>query len=157
MASGRPTKFNPDFIPMVAELAMRGNTELEMATRLGVSIPTFSAWKRKYPELLAALKLNKEKADELVEQSLYNRAIGYSHVEEDLRVIDGKVVRSTVIRRYPPDTTAMIFWLKNRQPKAWRDKRETEISGTLNLTDMTDDELERAIAAKEAALKGSED
>ncbi len=157
MAGGRPSKFNPEFIPLVVEFAGDGMTELEMAQRLGVSAPTFRKWKLDNPELLAALKLNKEKADERVEQSLYKRAMGYSCEETDIRVIDGKIVKTQIVKTYPPDTTAMIFWLKNRKPKDWRDKRETEISGSLNLTDMTDEDLDRAIAAKESALKGSED
>lgn len=157
MAGGRPSKFNPDYIPLVAEFAESGMTELEMAQRLGVSMPTFRKWKLDNPELLAALKLNKEKADERVEHSLYKRAMGYSCEETDIRVIDGKIIKTQIVRTYPPDTTAMIFWLKNRKPKDWRDKRETEISGNLNLTDMTDDELDRAIAAKEAALKAGQD
>lgn len=157
MAQGRPSKFNPKYIPLVAEFAESGMTELEMAQRLEVSAPTFRKWKLDNPELLSALKLNKEKADERVEHSLYKRAMGYTCEETDIRVIDGKIIKTQIVRTYPPDTTAMIFWLKNRKPKDWRDKRETEISGSLNLTDMTDDELERAIAAKEAALKGSQD
>lgn len=157
MPAGRPSKYKPEYTQVAAELAIQGKTEKEIATALEVSVPTFRKWKSENPELLAALKFNKDKADEHVERSLYQRAMGYSTTETDIRVIDGKIVKTEVIKQYPPDTTAMIFWLKNRKPKEWRDKRETEISGTLNLTDMTDDDLERAIAAKEAALKGAED
>ena len=157
MAAGRPSKFKPEYVERAAEYAAAGLTELEMAQLFGISAPTFRLWKANNPDLLTVLKLNKEKADERVEQSLYNRAMGYTCEETDIRVVDGKIVKTEVTRYYPPDTTAAIFWLKNRKPKDWRDKRETEISGSLNLTDMTDDELERAIAAKEAALKGSQD
>jgi len=157
MAAGRPSKFKPEYVAKAAEYAAMGLTEAEMGSIFGVSPPTFRLWKANNPELLAALKLNKEKADERVEQSLFNRAMGYTCEETDIRVVDGKIVKTEIIRHYPPDTTAAIFWLKNRKPKDWRDKRETEISGQINYTDLTDDELERSIAAKEAAIKGSQD
>lgn len=156
MAAGRPSKFKPEYVAQAGEYAEAGLTEMEMASLFGVSAPTFRLWKANNPELLAILKLNKEKADERVEQSLFNRAMGYSCDETDIRVVDGKIVKTEIVRHYPPDTTAAIFWLKNRKPRDWRDKRETEISGSLNLTDMTDEELDRAIAAKEAALKAGE-
>ena len=74
-----------------------------------------------------SLKQYKARADDLVEQSLFRRATGYECDEVDIRVVNGEVVQTPLRRIYPPDTTACIFWLKNRQPDQWRaqDKDET--------------------------------
>ena len=157
MAGGRPTKFKPEMVEQAKKLCALGATDAEMADFFKVSIATINLWKAVHPEFSESLTDGKAVADKRVVNALYNRALGYSHEETDIRVIEGKVVVTPFIKHYPPDTTAGIYWTKNRDPRNWRDKRDTEISGSLNLTDMTDDELERAIAAKEAALKGSQD
>lgn len=100
------------------------------------------------PELSESLKINKFMADAEVENALYKRAKGYEVtevVEEVYGVPTGemdkqgrpviqydKAHRRTVRRQIPPDTTAGIFWLKNRQPEKWRDRRHNEISGPDN-------------------------
>jgi len=152
----RPEKYKANFAKIAEKACALGATDLDLADMLDVSLRTVRYWRATKPEFAKALAIGKTTADQHVERSLYQRAMGYSCNEDDVRVVDGKVVKTELLKEYPPDTTAMIFWLKNRKPKDWRDKRETEISGNLNLTDMTDDELDRAIAAKEAALKGSE-
>ena len=57
---------------------------------------------------------------------LCSRATGYEHPEDDIKAVNGEIVITPTIKRYPPDPTSMIFWLKNRQPKLWRDKPESE-------------------------------
>ena len=153
----RPEKYKANFAKIAEKACALGATDLDLAEMLAVSLRTIRYWRATKPEFAKALAIGKTTADQHVERSLYQRAMGYSCTEDDIRVIDGKVVKTEVLKEYPPDTTAGIFWLKNRKPRDWRDKRETEISGSLNLTDMTDDELERAIAAKEAALQSRED
>lgn len=154
MAGGRPSSYKPEYAEQAAKLCVLGATDAEMADFFGVALSTFSLWKVKHQEFSDSLKGSKEVADRRVETALYNRAMGYSHEETDVRVIEGEVVMTPMIKHYPPDTTAAIFWLKNRKPDEWRDKRETEHSGSLNVTSMTDEELDRAIAAKEAAKQG---
>lgn len=147
MAGGRPTKYKAEYVKQAAKLAELGATDAEMADFFEVTISTFSLWKVKHPEFSEALNGGKDVADRRVETALYNRAMGYSHEDTDIRVVDGAVVMTPTIKHYPPDTTAAIFWLKNRKPNDWRDKRETEHSGSLNLTTATDEEIERRIAA----------
>lgn len=65
--------------------------------------------------------------------SLYKRAMGCSTPDVDIKVIDGKVVETPLIKHYPPDPTSMIFWLKNRQKDKWRDKQTTEHEGGMNI------------------------
>jgi len=154
MAGGRPSSYKPEYAEQAAKLCVLGATDAEMADFFDVALSTFSLWKVKHQEFSDSLKGSKEVADRRVETALYNRAMGYSHEETDVRVVDGAIMMTPMIKHYPPDTTAAIFWLKNRKPDEWRDKRETEHSGSLNVTTMTDEELDRAIAAKEAAKQG---
>ncbi|MBC2659739.1 terminase [Pseudomonas sp. MSSRFD41] len=146
MAGGRPTKYKPEYVQQAEKLCALGATDSEMADFFEVTISTFSLWKVKHPEFSEALKGGKDIADRRVETALYNRAMGYSHEETDVRVVDGAVVMTPMIKHYPPDTTAAIFWLKNRKPQEWRDKRETELSGGVSVTHLSDEDLERRIA-----------
>jgi hypothetical protein len=73
-----------------------------------------------------ALKVAKDAADARVERRLWERAMGYSHLSEKLFCSRGKVIRVEIVEHYPPDTTACIFWLKNRQPGRWRDRVDVQ-------------------------------
>jgi hypothetical protein len=80
------------------------------------------------PEFLHALKLGKKEVDERVERSLYQRAVGYSYdaVKIFLPYGSKEPVYAPYIEHVPPDTTAAIFWLKNRCPSQWRDAWQLE-------------------------------
>lgn len=98
---------------------------MELAEYFGVSDRTIYRWKASHPEFCQALKTGKEQADERVERSLYHRAVGYTFDSEEIRVLrDGTVVRVPKKEHVAPDTTAAIFWLKNRRKETWRDRRE---------------------------------
>lgn len=118
--TGRPTSYKAEYAEEAKALTEAGATNIELAEYFGVSISTIWQWTIRNPEFSSALKKGKQVADERVERSLFERATGYSHPELDIRVIDGKIVKTEVIKHYPPDTTAAIFWMKNRQ--GWRDK-----------------------------------
>lgn len=158
MAAGRPTKYKPEYAEQAQRLCENNAfTDAELAQFFGVTVSTLNLWKAKHPEFSASIHLGKGPANARVAKSLYERAMGYSCVETDIRVINSKIVKTEVVKNYPPDPTALVFFLKNRVPTEWKDKRETEISGQLNYGDMTDEQLERAIAAKEAANASTED
>lgn len=129
---GRPTVFRAEFIRMAAKACALGATDVDVAELLGVSVPTIDKWKQSKPDFLQALKAAKASADARVEQSLYRRALGWKHkAVKILAVANGANQGSSVeeipyIEHYPGDTTAQIFWLKNRQPERWRDKHEVE-------------------------------
>lgn len=129
MPGGRPSKYKPEFVKQAEKLCRLGATDAEMADFFQVTISTLSLWKVKYAEFSEALKLGKEVADRRVEEALYNRALGYSHEDTDIRVVDGAIMETPTIKHYPPDTTAAIFWLKNRKPAEWRDKVHQELTG----------------------------
>lgn len=107
-----------------------GATDADLADEFGVTTQTIKNWRSKYPEFFSAIKLSKMAADNEIERSLYQRAHGYS--VDTVKVFcnkDGDVTRVPVREHFPPDPTAMIFWLKNRKPKEWRDKSEVEVPG----------------------------
>ena len=119
---GRPTKFKPEYIEQSRKLCLLGMTDKEMADFFGVSERTLHGWKKSQPGFLQSLKSGKDLADAEVASKLYHRATGYEHADLDIRVIDEKIVKTKLVKHYPPDTTAAIFWLKNRNPGRWRDK-----------------------------------
>ena len=125
---GRPTKYKPEYVEQAAKLCDLGATDVKLADFFNVSERTIYTWKEEYPEFLQALKLGKDVPDNNVERSLYHRAIGYSHLESKLNVVNGELVETVVEKHYPPDSTAMIFWLKNRKPGEYREKVELEVS-----------------------------
>lgn len=120
---GRPTKYRPDYHPAWAEkLAKLGATDEDIAGALDICVATLYNWKNEHPAFLEALKGGKIMADAEVASKLFHRATGYQHPDVDVKVIDGQIVITDLVKHYPPDTTAAIFWLKNRRPDLWRDK-----------------------------------
>lgn len=140
MPAGRPTKYREEYVQQAEKLCKLGATDAQLADFFEVSVSTINLWKLEHPEFSESVKVPKEQADERVEQSLYRRAMGYEHDEVDIRVIEGQVVQTPIRKFYPPDSTAMIFWLKNRKPDAWRDKTEREISGNVTIAATPTDE-----------------
>jgi len=122
--TGRPTKFSKSVQEKVEMLALRGFTDAEMAKILDITEQTFNNWKKAHPNFFESLKDWKLRADEKVERSLYERACGYSHPEDKIFNDGGKPLVVPTVKHYPPDSTSMIFWLKNRIPDRWRDKVE---------------------------------
>lgn len=117
---------------MVRRLAEYGHTDEFMADFFGVTISTWSSWKKCNPEFFRQLKGWKGVADDRVERALYERALGYEW-EEDAIVWDKferERVQIRLEKRLPPDTTACIFWLKNRRRADWRDKLEVDNNHT---------------------------
>ena len=126
---GRPSKFKSEFIAQAEKLCRLGATDAELASFFEVDVATLNRWKSENEEFCASIKLGKEPADARVERSLFARATGYEHPDTDIRVIEGQIVETPIIKRYPPDTTAAIFWLKNRKKEEWRDKVTNEHTG----------------------------
>lgn len=105
--------------------ARDGLTDEKLAEKMGISRSTLSDWKNKFPDISDALKKGKEVVDIQVENVLLKRALGYEYQEEKIERSDkGGVKVTQTLKHIPPDTTAQIFWLKNRRPDKWRDKPE---------------------------------
>lgn len=135
--TGRPSSFKPEFIEQAKKLSMLGLTDKQMADFFDVTEQTLNNWKKSQEGFFESLKHGKLIADADVVQSLYKRATGYSHPEDDIRTVTlpgnmgSEIVITPTTKRYPPDTTACIFWLKNRQKEQWRDKPESETGDDL--------------------------
>lgn len=107
--AGRHTDFKVSYISKARMLCESGKTDLEMARHFGVDVTTFHRWKRAHPEFRHAIKKGKEIADFDIKTSLYTAAKGHGQPGDDDYVA--------------PDTTAMIFFLKNRLPEEFRDTK----------------------------------
>jgi hypothetical protein len=134
MAAGRPSKYKVEYAKQAAKLCKLGATDAQLADFFQVSVSTVNLWKVEHKDFSESIKVPKAEADERVEQSLYRRAMGYEHDEVDIRVVGGELVVTPIRKYYPPDSTAMIFWLKNRKSAEWRDKQEHEHTGSLTVT-----------------------
>lgn len=128
---GRPTKYKPEYEEQAYKLALLGATDADLADFFGVTEKTIRNWKKDHKGFLPALKKGKAEADAHVADRLFKRATGYTHEAVKIFNDGGKPLVVPYEKHYPPDTTAAIFWLKNRQPEAWRDKQTVEHSGTI--------------------------
>lgn len=135
---GRPTEYQESYNEQVEKLCKLGATDAEIGDFFGVTEQTINNWKTAHPDFFESIKKGKIIADSNVAQSLYHRATGYSHEDVDLKMYEGHIIETKLIKHYPPDSTAAIFWLKNRRSKEWRDKQEidqkTEHSGSVAFT-----------------------
>lgn len=133
----------PDKLVLLEAWARDGLTDEQIAGNMGINVRTLYNWKKKSVRIFQSLKVNKELADIEVENALRKKALGFRETEQTVSMrktveyANGKRIREVTEpvvveseRYYPPDTTAQIFWLKNRKPGQWRDKREQEIDAT---------------------------
>lgn len=104
-------------------MTLLGATDKELAKAFDTTEQTINAWKKTQPEFLESLKRGKEQADAEIADKLFQRAKGYEHDDIYITQYQGRIVKERIIKYYPPDTTAAIFWLKNRQPDLWRDRQ----------------------------------
>lgn len=148
---GRRSKYAESVQPkllLIEAWARDGLTDEDIAKKLGIAHSTLSLYKNAYSDFSEALKRGKEVVDVEVENALYKKTQGYNvklkktfkckTIEYDsttgrkIREIE-ELVDGVDEVHIPADTTAQIFWLKNRKPDAWRDKKETDVSGGLEI------------------------
>ena len=139
-----------DKLILIQGWARDGLTDEQIAKNLGIAYSTFRDYKNKYSALSAALKKGKEVVDLEVENALLKRALGYTYTEETTEQLpNGGIKTKTTTKHIPGDTTAQIFWLKNRKPDVWRDKKDIEHSGEVKtnnpFTGLTTEELKELI------------
>lgn len=137
--------------------ARDGLIDEDIAKNMGISRSTLNEWKKKHPDISDTLKKGKEVVDVKVENALLKKALGYNiTVNKPIKVKEviydnGKRVsekeRVEIVAEevhIPADTTAQIFWLKNRKPDVWREKQSVDLSGKItNETAKLDDLLEQ--------------
>jgi transcriptional regulator with XRE-family HTH domain len=146
MAKGKYEKWiTEEGLVLLEGWARDGLTDEQIAYNVGVSRSTLNDWKKKYPDISDALKKGKEVVDLQVENALLKRALGYEYEEvtqeSQWNEKSNKyelVITKCVKKRQAPDTTAQIFWLKNRRPDKWRDKQDVEHTGDMDLNIVID-------------------
>nr|DAX13533.1 MAG TPA: terminase small subunit [Bacteriophage sp.] len=138
MAKGKYEKWlEPENLILLEGWARDGLTDEQIAYNIGISRKTLAEWKKKYSDISDTLKKGKEIVDIQVENALLKKALGMKETVKkaikvrEVKYNDGKRVSEKEHIEYvdeevfvPPDTTAQIFWLKNRKPDKWRDKVE---------------------------------
>jgi hypothetical protein len=117
---GRPTEYDAKFVAIARKLGELGATDLEVAQAFEVNIRTIYRWKLDHPEFAEALQSGKDVIDDAIEIALRKRAVGYTFDGEEIKVIDGEVIRVEKMEHVPPDPKAAMFWLQNRRPEKWR-------------------------------------
>ena len=155
---GRPTKYDPKYEKQVFKLSLLGATDKEIANFFEVSEATVNNWKLEHPKFLESIKKGKEQADAKVVESLFKRATGAVipdsfPLKKTKKNGSGEEIETVEFipmkKHLPPDVTAQIFWLKNRQPEKWRDSHSIEgkikhqTEPDLDLSKLTDAELEK--------------
>ena len=130
MAKGKYQEWlEPEGLLKIEGWARDGLTDEQIANNIGISVSCLNNWKNKYVEILESLKRGKEVIDRQVENALLKRALGYEYTEttrEYIPELDEMKTTKKVTKQVAADTTAQIFWLKNRKPEKWRDKQEYE-------------------------------
>lgn len=124
MAKGKFQKWlEPDNLILLEAWARDGLTDSQLAHNMGINVATLYEWKKKYSDIDEALKRGKEVVDIQVENALLKRALGYEYDEISEEFEMGVLSKRKITKKQVvPDTTAQIFWLKNRRPEQWRDK-----------------------------------
>lgn len=169
MAGGRKGKYEywltEDGLTLLEGWARSGLTDEQIAKNAGIGVRTLYEWKGKHSQIAQALKKGKEVVDLEVENALLKRALGYRYTEitrePELDPETGKPIREketgelrlcvtkTVEKEILPDTTAQIFWLKNRRPDLWRDRRDVRMDAKVKndnpFEGLTTEELKKLI------------
>lgn len=129
-------KYDEDFPKRAEDLARQGLRDIDIARKLNISKDTFYKYQKQFPDFADAIKKGKAPVDFEVENALLKRAMGYEYEEVHVELepeenSDKPSKRIKSIRRVkkfiPPDTAACIFWLLNRRPHQWRDRKHLEI------------------------------
>jgi len=130
-----PKRLDPSKVESIAAM---GGTNEQIAAILGISPTSLKNIRRRQKTIDIAIRRGKDKADFRVVAALYHKGVGYSFTDLKEKKID-----------VPGDTTAMIFWLKNRRPHEWKDRHE--VKGAVSLT------ARLSLADMKKSLKGVDD
>ena len=120
--------------------ARDGLTDEEIAKKMGINVATLYRWKDKYCNICEALKKGREPVDVILEDTAFERATQWKTVKEITKELkfdreSGEtrlMVTKEVEKRVPPDSTLLIFLMKNRMKDKYGDKQHVEISGQLD-------------------------
>lgn len=163
---GRPSEalewITEDGLLRIKGWARDGLTDKDIAEKkIGISERSFTRWKSKYPAIVSALKEGHAPVDTEIEDSMVRSAKGFKVKEKkafkvkttkkkDGMEITEEHMEVVEVERYvDPVVIAQIFWLKNRKPDYWKDKRETTNTNAIDKLDRILDGLETNAKAEE--------
>lgn len=126
---GRPTDYKEEYNEQARKLCLLGYIDKELADFFGVCKATLNNWKQDHNGFLDSINAGKDVANAEVADSLYNRALGYSHPEVHVSNYQGEITLTPLIKHYPPDTQAASLFLRNRRPDKWRDTKGLNMGG----------------------------
>ena len=135
----------PDGLMLIAACARDGLSYDQIAEKMGIGRATLYEWRARFPEIADALKKSRELADIEVENALFKRAIGYEYTEKTVVTSSKGVSETVVTKRMAPDVGAQAFWLKNRRPDIWKERRyeierdTTGDAGVIAIAQVADD------------------
>lgn len=145
MAKGKYQKWlEQDNLILLESWARNGLTDEQIASNMGINVATLYVWKNKYDEISESLKRGKEVVDTLVENAMLKRALGYEYEEISEKYEDGVMTERKVTKKQVvPDTTAQIFWLKNRKASTWRDRAQIDSEKEFEKVDRLIESIDR--------------
>ncbi|MGW6120454.1 hypothetical protein ACWFRF_15535 [Nocardia sp. NPDC055165] len=133
-------------VEQARKLCLLGATDEELADFFDVNVDTIYTWKNRHKIFSEAIKSGKASADADVADRLHQRATGFSWIEnqpikvKEVLYDNGKRISEkehvevvSVQKTVPPDSTAAIFWMKNRRKENWRDRQEIKHEGGVGL------------------------
>tara|TARA_R110000803_G_C11989469_1_gene321861 strand:+ start:14020 stop:14559 length:540 start_codon:yes stop_codon:yes gene_type:complete len=134
LKNGRPSKLDKTLKTVALNLYAQGKTDKQVADICGVSEASINNYKKADPKFFESIKDAKADPDKEVEDALFKRAIGYDEPEQKFMSVScgmnqGSYVETIdTIHHYPADVKAAEFWLKNRKPDTWREKKEVDLT-----------------------------
>lgn len=151
---GRPSTYQARYAKIAKLLCSRGAIDADLADAFDVTTVCIQKWQSMHPDFGKAVREGKaEIFDPRVERALAQRALGYAVDTEEVKITkDGDIIRYDVRKHFPPDTTACIFWLKNRQPAKWRDVWKIDHEGKIDINSISAEQLLEDIRKEAAAL-----
>jgi len=120
---GRPTDYKEGYAEQAYKLALIGADDKDLAVYFDVDERTINNWKDAHLEFFQSIKEGKELSNYEVEKSLRDKAMGFEKQIEKTEITKDGIQSITTKQYFPPDTAAAIFWLKNRNPTKWQDKK----------------------------------
>jgi hypothetical protein len=122
-----------DFLPaapdIVRMIAMQGNTDSEIALMMGLDPKIIKRWRKMYPDFDKAIEEGRTSADLEVLQALHKKAVGYEYEKQVvLKSKSGDYIEDITVR-VEPETNAIKYWLGNRDPKRWSERRHMQHTG----------------------------
>lgn len=113
--------FEEDYCGQAYQYALMSASNSKIAEAMGVSVRQIECWAKEIPAFRTALREGRIDADAKVVESLFKKATGFMQKVDKIVFDNGNMKVVQVDKYFPPDSTAQIFWLRNRQEGNWQD------------------------------------